>query len=121
MGKEKPRAAWIDYAAGGILTIMELRERGIELCVTNTLSDFQGKFSLENFPVLLFHPGISHQHEVGEIRTKYPQLAFALVTNPLGRSDYKAFRGKSDLLIFGYEETDAIEGFIRKNQRKRDE
>ena len=118
MGKEEPRAAWIDYTTGGSLTIMGLREGGIELCVANTLSDFQRKFSLENFPVLLFHPGVEHQHEVGEIKSKYPQLVFAIVTNPFGASDYKAFRRSNDLSVFGYDKIDAIERFIRENQRK---
>lgn len=108
----KPRLAYIDYSIYGTLMVINLRERGITIVGAETLDDFLTKNRMEDFPALLYHPGIQQQHLLREIPKRFPHLKIACVTSPTSRGDYLS----SSLPIFSYNSIDAIEKWVRENQ-----
>ena len=109
---KKPRLAYIDYTACGTLMVINLRERGIIIAGAETLDDFLTKNRMEDFPALLYHPGIKQQHLLREIPKKFPHLKIAGITSPTSGGDYLS----SNLPVFSYNSIDAIEKWIRENQ-----
>lgn len=109
-----PKCAWIDYCRGqNFLFAFELRERGIQLDEGDTLDEFLSNFDLNDYSVLLYHPGRENKHMIREVTEKYPNTKLALITAPSSGVDY----GKigSDLPCFTYN-VNAVEKFIRENQ-----
>jgi hypothetical protein len=110
----KPKCAWIDICGElNVLFAMELRQRGIQLDTRSTLEEFLQEFNLNDYPVLLYHPGIKEQHRLKEVIESYPNTKVALITAPCSGSDYKKIQ--SDIPTFAYE-VDYVEQFIRDNQ-----
>jgi hypothetical protein len=109
------KVAYIDYKLNVSFT-KKLREKGVDLTVSDTLKEFEMKgHLLDDFQVLLFHPGIDYQYEIGRVKKEYPNLALAVVTPPTSQIDYMGSR-KRDFPIFSYKDLNKIMKFIKTNQ-----
>jgi hypothetical protein len=110
----QPRAAWIDHCDGtNALFAMQLRWSGVDLAVASTLDEFLREHDLNDFPVLMYHPGREEQHKIVEVIQKYPKLTVALITAPGSGGDYRSL--KSDIPVLTYDAEHA-EKFIREHQ-----
>jgi hypothetical protein len=110
----KMKVAYIDYKSDPDF-INRLKEKGIDLVVSDTLNQFEmNGYSLSDFQVLLFHPGINHQYEIGDVKKRYPNLALVIVTAPDSQIDYMT--RKKDILIFSYNNINEIIKIIQTNK-----
>ncbi len=110
----KPKCAWIDYEGGlHVLFAMELREKGIQLDARSTLEEFSQEFDLNNYPVLLYHPGLKRQGTIPEVVAQYPKTKVALIISPCSSTDYTNLN--SDMPCFTYD-AESVAKFILENQ-----
>jgi hypothetical protein len=124
--KYELRLAYIDHMEASGLFAMILRDRDIDVKAAGSLEEFEEKYNLEEFPVLLFHPGVKKQHEFLEVREKYPNLVIAGITSPGSDQDYNIFKKSReqrkgfDLRIFTYFGVEDIEEFLKQVVEKQD-
>jgi len=112
------KAAYVDhdypvYASPDLL-IAALEKRGVEVCARQFLDEmyFPHEPTLDSFPVLLYHPGITEQHFIRGLREKRPNLSIAIITGPIFSGEY----GDQEVPIFDYIDVNRIVDFIRENQ-----
>ena len=70
-----------DGEISSIQLAMVLFERCYEVIVAKTLEQFEGKHNLNEFSVLLYHPGKDQQHLIPVVQKKYPKLLLALFSD----------------------------------------
>lgn len=115
--KQQPRAFYVDHGFNEVATD-KLRGRGIDILFEPSLGGPNPEFDLNNFPVLLIHPGEEGKQVIPEIAEKYPHLSIALVTVGVSKMDRNAPKdgGSSDMPMFYDDQIDEMERFIRDNQ-----
>ncbi len=107
-----PKLAYIDYSTAGSQMVIELWERNLEIAGAESLDDFLTRNDMQDYPVLLFHPGVNQQHQLRELPERFPHLKIAIVTSPTSGGEYLNLGS----IVFGYNHLDAIEKWVRENQ-----
>jgi len=108
----KPKCAWIDHEGYQHIEFWkELERREIQVDVGATLDTFLQHFDLNDYPVLLYHPGIRQQHRIKEVVERYPNTTVALIIDSCSLKDYRQF----EIPVLNYD-VDSVERFIRDCQ-----
>ncbi|MBU0760142.1 MAG: hypothetical protein KJ600_01095 [Nanoarchaeota archaeon] len=111
----KPRLAYIDHAlryVGCFLMRMRIEE-GIEITAAESLEDFLKDHDLNDFSVLLYHPGRKKQYLIPEVKKRFPHLRVAGITAPGSQQDYLP---SDEFPMFTYNAKHRIAEFVRGNQ-----
>ena len=105
------KCAWIDHEGYNHIELVgELKERGIRVEPRATLDLFLQDLDLNDYPVLLYHPGIRAQHRLREVVERFPHTTVAVIVQSCSREEYQ----KYDLPILSYN-PDEVAEFVRKN------
>jgi len=105
------KVAYIDHKGHNLDEI----EREFEVSFARTYQDFQRRFGVREFPVLLFHPGYEHYSEVVEVLKENPRIKIAIVTDSINLDEYSTMRRKKHHASFGYLELEKIKQWIGGN------
>lgn len=107
------RCAWIDHT-NAYDGMFGLRIMACEIDITgaSTLEDFFRDNDLNNFPVLLYHPG-KDMPRLKWLVDNYPRLNIGLLT--LGSSFEKRMIGVREIAVLPYI-ADVVSGFVKDHQ-----
>lgn len=116
----RPRAAYIEYTGKFKAILVNLRDFcGVEVADARTLEEFlKNHGSLDNFPCLLYHPGVDRQHTIKEVRETYPMLNMGVFTGG-GISSYEPEVIHERGVDFIRTELEDTERWVRNHQSPR--